>query len=513
MSKYKRIAPFGLYLSALAALAAIAFFIFQRAFTLPIQICLGLVVAGLALAVLLDPQKAREFLTGRQARYGSNIVISLIAFLGIVVALNILISKNTVRWDLTEDKEHTLAPETLEILASLKSPVQVNAFFTATYPSESTATLLDNFKFNSKGMLDFKFINPDTEPILAQQAGITRDGSLVISMGGLSEILTYPTEQSLASALIRLSNPGERVIYFVSGHGELDFLSSEDAGLSQVASALQEKNYTVKSLNLLSTPAIPPDALCLIIAGPNRNLAENEISLLKSYQDAGGSVVVWSKPKILTEIGQDEETLAAYISSNWGLQLGDDMIVDLNIDPPIIAYGASYGKHPITENISTTATLFPRARSLTPAGSPENVTLTPLVSTSENSWAETELNGLDNNQVSPDAEKDLIGPVTLAYAGENNISGARIVVVGNVEFASNAFYAQYGNLDLAVNIIDWAAAQENLLNLTSKQSTIRTLVTPTVTLRNILLLVSVIILPGSILITGFITWAHRKKRG
>ena len=512
-TNFKRFAPFSLYFAGLFALVAIILFILQGSFTLPVQISLGLILISVALAVLLNPQKAREIFTGRQARYGSNVLIAFIAFLGIVVALNFIVNENSVRWDLTEDKEHSLAPETIKVLKSLQSPVQANAFFTASYPSETTANILDSFKFNSNGMFDYRFINPDSEPILAQQAGITQDGSVVITMDGRSEILTYSTEQIVASALVRLSNPGERTVYFLTGHGEFDTTSIGDAGLSQIVTTLESKNYTVKTLNLLTNPTIPTDALSVVVAGNNQNLNETELQVLKNYQDAGGALVIWSTPKILTDIGESTESLANYLSTNWGIALGNDMIVDLNIDPPIIAYGATYAQHPITDNMTTLATLFPRARSVTSPGSPENVNLTLLISTAENSWAETEMSSLENNQVSPDEGKDLLGPVPLAYAGENSNTGARIVVVGNAEFATNAFYSQYGNLDMAINMIDWASAQDNLLNLTSKQSTTRSLITPTVTTQNLLLLVSVILLPGIVLVIGVVVWVQRRKRG
>ena len=160
-SNLKRFAPFGIYLSGLAALAAFVMYFLQRSFSRAIQICLVLIVIGLALSVLLNPQRARELITGRQAKYGSNVLVAFVAFLGIVIALNYLVSNHSIRWDLTEDAEHSLAVETLEVLNALPSTVQANAFFTADYPSETTANLLESFKFNSNGKFDYKFINPD----------------------------------------------------------------------------------------------------------------------------------------------------------------------------------------------------------------------------------------------------------------------------------------------------------------------------------------------------------------
>ena len=92
--EWRRFAPFGLYLSLIAALVSAALFIIQREWNLYLQISLGLVVIGLALFSLLDPERVRVGLTGRQARYGSNSFILSIAFVGILVVLNYLVYKN-----------------------------------------------------------------------------------------------------------------------------------------------------------------------------------------------------------------------------------------------------------------------------------------------------------------------------------------------------------------------------------------------------------------------------------
>src|SRR5574341_900202 len=99
---WRRFAPIGLYLALLAALTAISLYIIQREWNLYLQISLGLVLVGLAIFALLDPDRVRMALTGRPARYGSNTLVMSLAFIGILVVINYLGYKNTVRKDLTE---------------------------------------------------------------------------------------------------------------------------------------------------------------------------------------------------------------------------------------------------------------------------------------------------------------------------------------------------------------------------------------------------------------------------
>ena len=49
--------------------------------------------------------------------------------LGIVVMANAVSVRYSARWDLTENKRHSLASQTVKVLQGLKTPVEVIAFF------------------------------------------------------------------------------------------------------------------------------------------------------------------------------------------------------------------------------------------------------------------------------------------------------------------------------------------------------------------------------------------------
>ncbi|MBE0409897.1 MAG: hypothetical protein IBX69_09210, partial [Anaerolineales bacterium] len=128
--QYRKFAPIGLYLSLLGALISAGLYIVQREFNLALQISLGLVIIGLAVYAILDPDQVRKILTGRQARYGSNALVMSLAFVGIVGVLNYISFNNPQRWDLTEIRQFTLAQETIDTLERLPQPVTALAFFT-----------------------------------------------------------------------------------------------------------------------------------------------------------------------------------------------------------------------------------------------------------------------------------------------------------------------------------------------------------------------------------------------
>ena len=511
--QWKKFAPVGLYLALIGALAGTGFLIVQREFNLPVQISLGVIILGLALFVFLDPQRTRAVLTGRQARYGSNSLIMSLAFIGILIVVNFIGFKYSPQWDLTADKAHTLAPETIDLLGSLKSPVVAEAFYSSRYPysTDDARTLLQNFENDSNGQFTYEFIDPDANPVKAQEANIARDGTIVLVSGDRQESVTYASEEEMSNALLRLANPGERTVYFLSGHGERSLDASDESSYSGVKGMLEAKNYTVKSLNLMSNP-VPDDALSIIIAGAKQPLTDAEVASINTYLAGGGSVVWLVEPDALNDNPEASDPLKEYIAGNWGINLTNDIVIDPNINPPLIAIANSYGSHAITDKLQNMTSLFPTARSLQHGAVPSGVTLTDLVKSSSVAWGETDLESIKANQYQL-GQNDIAGPVTLAIAASNATTNSRVAVVGDADFASDGYYQNYANGDLMVNIVDWAAGQENLLNLTPKQTTQRMLIPPKQTTIWLLFLGLVILIPGAVVTGGVVTWVQRRNRG
>jgi len=511
----KQFAPFGLYLALLAALAAIGIYFVQREMSLALQISLALTVVGLAVFVILDPQRVRRLLTGRQARYGSNALIMLLGFIGIVVVLNYLIFENPKRWDLTEDNENTLAQETLDTLDSLAEPVVAKAFFTSRLTTDEAKSLLDQYQFNADGLFDYEFIDPEANPVLAEQSNITRDGTIVLVMADQQEQVTFVSENELTSALVRLMNPEARTIYFLSGHGEYSIEDFSDDSYSMVKTTLENKNYTVAPLNLLAINKVPEDAEVIVIPGPRKPLSAEEVELLKKYLNKGGSVITLQEPLPVTEFGDSTDPLAEYLSADWGIVFGDDIVVDPTSTQPFAPYANEYGSHEITEKMQNITSVFPSVRSVRAKETEDGPGVVQLVLTAPQSWAETsiaELGG-ENPQVAFDEGEDTPGPIPLAVVAENFETTGKVVVIGDSDFAADLNFPAYGNGDLIINSVDWAAGREDLINLTPKEKTERTIIPPQSIMMNLILLGTVFVLPGLALLGGILVWVQRKRRG
>jgi ABC-type uncharacterized transport system involved in gliding motility auxiliary subunit len=523
----KKFAFIGIWVSGFSLLTTILllfvkFLATAKIYTLPssdwfnwsLLISSGLIVLGLAFFALLDPQYVRELLTGRQARYGSNALIMLLSFVGILIVINILVFQNPGKpKDFTEDKQNSLASETLDTLKALPAPVQATAFYTTQTPSDTARKLLENYKNNSNGKFDFAFMDPDQSPLAARQAGITGDGKIYLQMDDRHEIVAFASEQEVTSALIRLLNPGQKTIYFLTGHGERDIQNVGDAAFTTAKSALEAKNYKVQSLNLIAQNKIPVDAAEIVIAGPTQPISSAEQTLLQDYISTGGALVVMNEPAPLTQFGNSPDPLATYLATIWGITFNNDIVIDTNTSQPLYAVAAKYGNQPITDKLQGLVSFYPTARSLSIA---PNMTNSPvaLVSTTDSAWGETDYASMQTNgQVTFDPSGDIPGPLTLAIAAADTSSGSHLVVFGDSDFASNVFFNQYANGDVFINAIDWAAGQEQLINLTTPPAISRTLNLPGNFWLLIILLSFLCILPGLVIAGGVISWLVRRSRG
>jgi ABC-type uncharacterized transport system involved in gliding motility auxiliary subunit len=163
----------------------------------------------------------------------------------------------------------------------------------------------------------------------------------------------------------------------------------------------------------------------------------------------------------------------------------------------------------------TVVTIMPQTRSLTINKTlPANVTDTALITTSQNSWGETDLTTLQGNQqIAFDQAKDIPGPLTVAVSGLNSTTNSHLVVFGNSIFATDKGFDAYANGDIFINSVDWVAQQSNLINITPRNPITRTFNAPGQIQFIIILLSSVILIPGLIVAAGFSSWLARRRQG
>jgi ABC-type uncharacterized transport system involved in gliding motility auxiliary subunit len=492
----------------------------------------ALAIAGLVCTLLYILSQWREIghaFAGRQARFGTLAAASIAVVLAIIVAINYIGSRHNRRWDLTAAKQFSLSDQTRKVVADLKEPVRIKVFALSN-EFERFRDRLDEYTYAGK-QVSVEYIDPEKKPALAQQYGITTSGTVVFEYKGRTEKATSDSEQDLTNALIKVVQGRQPKVYFVQGHGEKDTVSAERSGYNGINTALTSSNFATDKLVLAQQGAVPADADVVIVAGPKTDFLQPEIDFLRAYLARGGKVMLMLDPVIKAD--QPQLTLLQNLAKDWGMNVGNDVVLDVSGMGQLIGtdesvpVAATYPPHPITENFRL-LTAYPLTRSVSPVeGGVNGHTAQSIVETSQRSWAETNLKGLTSGQPAKQDDGDKPGPVSLAAAVSAPLAEpapkpdqkppdpserkpeTRLVVFGDSDFASNAALGVQGNRDLFLNAVNWLAQQENLIAIRPHDPEDRR-VTMTADQATRVFYLTVLIVPGLILLAGVQTWSRRR---
>lgn len=485
--------------------------------------------AGLACMLVYIASQWREvaaFFSRRQARDGTLAASSVLIALGILGAVNYIGKQQNKRWDLTASKQFSLSDQSRTFLATLDAPLEVQVFVQE-LAFQQYRDRLKEYEYVSK-QVKAEYIDPDKRPEVARQNDVQQYGTIVFRYKGRTERATSDTEQDITNAIIKVVSGQQKKVYFTDGHGEKDTTSSERDGYATIKQALDRENYTVDKVVLAQTGAVPDGASAVVVAGPANDFFPQEIEALKQYLSRNGKVLLLLDPPAKAD-GSPLPNLVA-LAQEWGIEVGADVVVDVSGMGQLfgaseaVPVAASYPAHPITDRFRV-MTAYPLARSITPVpGGVGGRTAQPLVTTSDRSWAESDLAGmLTSKKVALDPGKDKPGPVTLAAAVSAPSTEpakpdtppdapkpeARMVVFGDSDFASNGALGIEGNRDLFMNALGWLSQQENLISIRPKTADDRRL-TLTATQQSNITWLSLLIIPAAVFGAGVYGWWRRR---
>jgi len=492
----------------------------------------GLAIAGLVCTLLYILSQWREIgqsFSGRQARFGTLAAASVLVVLGILIAINYLSTKYNKRWDLTAARQFSLSDQSKKVLQDLKEPVRIRVF-ARSEDFQRFRDRLDEYTYNSK-QVTTEYIDPEKRPGIAQQYGVTALGTVVFDYKGRTEKVTSEAEQELTNGLIKVVQGRQPKVYFTQGHGEKDTASADRAGFNGIGGALTSDNFVVDKIVLAQVTEVPADADVLVIAGPKTDFLGPELDLLKAYLARGGKLMVMLDPVLKPDAPQP--TGLQSLLKDWGVDAGNDVVLDVSGMGRLIGtdesvpVAASYPAHPITQDFNL-LTAYPLARSMSPIeGGANGRNAQKLIETGPRSWAETDLKSLSGGQPAKMDDTDKKGPVSLGVAVSGPATNApapkeppkpgetpkqveaRIVAVGDADFASNAALGVQGNRDLFLNAVNWLAQQENLISIRAKDPEDRR-ITLTADQERRIFYLAVLIVPGLILLAGVQTWWRRR---
>ena len=486
----------------------------------------AVIVGGLlvVVSIALKFGSIKAGLQRRSTRFGINSATSIMLIVGILALVNYLGAQHEKRVDLTTEKMYSLSDQSTQVAGQIQQDVRIKAFFPG--GDDPVARDLLQLYNTQNNRISFEFIDPDKQPLLAQQYQVSTYGSfsnpmtqqtvqfgtLILEMGDKTERVEKQSEpvreEDVTNALMKIVKGEQKTIYFVQGHGEKQIDNADKTGLSIAGGNLEKENYLVKPLNLVVEGKVPDDASVVVVAGPTSEPFPNELELLDGYLNRGGSVLLLLDPPPAASL--------ADLTKKWSIDAGNNFVVDASGVGRLFGAGpamplvTSYGAHKITERFRV-MTFFPFVRSVIPAATPvEGVTVEPLLSTNEQSWGET---NMQSNEASMDEGADMKGPVQIAVVASKDQAEnkkSRLIVFGDSDFASNAYVSIQGNGNLFTNSVAWLALDENFISIRAKDPEDRPL-TMTQSQGRLFSYVAVFLLPGSILAAGISVWMKRRR--
>jgi|TARA_B100000959_G_scaffold277029_1_gene332793 ABC-type uncharacterized transport system involved in gliding motility auxiliary subunit len=504
---------------------------------------LSLVWGGLLLLLIffyINFSDIRRFAAQRSTKHGANMTVMITVFAVMIALIGVMSVRYKVRTDLTETGRYSLSRQTVKILKSLEHDVEAVAFYRGDERSrQAMHDLLEEYAYHTP-KFSFHFVDPDKRPIETAKYGVTSYRTTLIRSRGKQETVGFESEEKVTNALLKVISDKVKVIYFLKGHGEKGLEDKEKVGYQTAKAAIKKETFKVRELLLVNQERVPEDAAILVIAGPKQDFLPAELAKIRRYVDGGGSLLFLLDPLMAPKI-------SGYLAG-YGFKIGNDIIIDKQskmlganyLTPVVMEYNQ---KHLIGRDFNF-VTFFPVARSVEVKEDPAKG-MYNLAKTGSSSWAKSK-GKLDEEDIKFNAADDQRGPINLASvsvikvkddtgaapvqptaktdksetdktkadktdagvapAPKSNLTEGinrwgRIIVVGDSDFAGNAYLNLMGNKDFFLNMVGWLAEETALVSV-RKKSTELTPLTLTDRESNLVFWLCVILVPTSTLAIG-----------
>jgi ABC-2 type transport system permease protein len=492
-----------------------------------VAVGVGLILAN----ALWEFRRVQGALSSKRGAFGIGTGVTLSLVAGVLLLANLVSTTVFHRFDFTGLEQFTLTTQTKEALgelAELEETVEVVAFHSDANPNvEGSAEV---FAVNSFGLsllqeytsytdkLDIRREDPELRPDLTRQylgqgrlaQVASRLGVVLFRFEGRQMMvfgrqIQAEAENAFTSAILQVTGTRQRIVYFLSGHGEAGIAGD----YSDAREGLRDNLFQVGELDLRTLGDLPVNTSAAVLAGPQLPLADAEIALLQRYLERGGRLMLLLNPNPQQELRD--------LVAEWWLSIEDGVVVDPaahvtpNVDVPLVD-----GRR---NAFQLDEAYFPGATVIGPRdGVPEETQVVPLAWTSPFSWQERE--PLGGDEPTFDEDTDARGPLALGALVEAPLSAdvapadarspqTRLVVMGDSDFASNQHFLNGNNSDLFLTAINWLGEGDDVISVDRKVLPVRRLVLSPEESR-FLNLSSVGLLPLVLVVVAGWVWRRRR---
>lgn len=425
-------------------------------------------------ALTYRKQLAQKMKRGKASRAKLIEGCALLFFGGAVITL---INSFDLNVDWTTRQLFRLSPESKNIIKNIPSPLKITLF---SYKEEGLQGLTDyaqklaeRYEASDPSRIIFEIVDPVKNKSKSDEYGIRQNGTLVFEMEGRREYvapnllvenlgdneISYKGETIFSAVIDKLNNNKEINIYYLTGHGELDFESSGLGGYDGIQQLLIDRRYNIRAINLDHYPDMPKDSDILIIADPKTKLSPQTYLSIEKYIKNGGNMLYLLSERTIADLNL------------LLMESGFIFLPNVAVDPSRVAKNS--GEFSIIPTLSPESeitlllrnkkksVIFPSASvvySLPKELSDTNkiYDIRPLARMSQNGFGERSFaTGLYEED-----EKDITGIYCLAISSiiaekENLDQQRRAIIFGSTDFIDNARLYTGGNSEFFINSVDF----------------------------------------------------------
>lgn len=268
-------------------------------------------------------------------RTGITFIVILLLFL----AFNLVwvFKLPDLRWDLSQQKNHTLSPAVLQLLSSLEAPLDFYYFHSRTPPKQKhygkrVEEKLKAFEKSANGMINLRIINPAHFSEDAYKAGLygldnkhgflgligTRDGLTAQRIESFSPDREPLLEYEISHLITQLLRPGPPVVGLLSGGQAQEAIEPLRREL--------HRHFDLMELEP-SADHVPSRIKTLMLVHPRR-LSEQTLYAVDQFVLGGGKLLMFIEP--LSEQTSKKTSSPSPLDgmlTSWGVNMQSDKVL------------------------------------------------------------------------------------------------------------------------------------------------------------------------------------------
>lgn len=475
---------------------------------------------------LMASFRTRAFRVGSYSTAVTAMVLAIVVFINIIADA---LPDRWVRFDVTSNQLYSISEQTKNIAASLEQDVTIYWIVQAGNEDSTVQALLENYEGLSSHITVEKR-DPDVYPTFLEQYALESayNNSLVVVCGDRYRYVDYyeiyvydytyyyydgsytvefDGESAITSAIDFVISEDIPKIYLLSGHGEASLSTS-------FTSAVEKENMELAELSLLTLEAVPEDADCVLIVGPQSDLSAAETQMLTEYFTAGGKLMLLTDPLVDTRLTNLEAMM-----SSLGVTAQDGIVIESDTD-----YYYAWGypidlvpdlvSHTITSPLSSNGyyVLLEIAQGFVIDDTlPEGISVSQLLVTSDSAYSK--ISGYYMTTYEKE-DGDISGPFTLAAVVTHNESDGNIIWVGSSTLVDDTINSVVsgGNQDMFLNCLNWMCDAEGTSISIHAKSLNYEYLTMDASTATMLTVMVVGVIPLAYLVVGIVVALRRKYR-